>query len=730
VSTDVFLFIPMKAEAIKKGGFLESLAEESGVAIVVLDKNGNERAAANNNSICGTLYSSKEFGPKCAEDCGTALANAIEAGRTIAFHCHAGLDCRAVAAKKGGRELVTIFGRTFSKAEDYRRATKRSITGDWRQFSPTAFFENVIISTSPNQLEDLERRIADHGKEILAEIAGATAEAAPRKDAPQKTVPATDVRTPDSAEPQAPSTSPDLTPATGTESPDPFESSMLNFKLESSSPADNQDLADREAWRSFIPSLLQVSYKLACRRILEFLSRHYGIESSLWLQRSGAEFETAAVFGESEDRPVRIDISIDDKRIRAAARDDSPIVLRELQTAANKKLRVIQLFPVVIGGEVRNALGITRDAIDPELSSRILKFCRYVASRLEILRLRETVAERDEQTRMLREFNDQLRNIDAESFWQGLINVSAQLVGAERASILVRGPEENLVAKGYIGAAEDISNDRDLGGRVARAILHKGQPVLVTDIALITLSPAPASRKYRSSSFISYPVVLGDSGLAVLNFTDKAGGERFDKNDLETLNSIAPQIAVAVDRMTLLEKVGEFAQLSITDPLTGLLNRRYIEARLAEEINRSGRTGEPLSCLMLDVDEFKTYNDRFGHPAGDSALRIIGSILKETVRGADVAARYGGEEFSVLLPETTSVEAAVIAERIRRRVEETEFPKRNVTVSIGVATRSEDVKTAEELIDAADQALYKAKENGRNQVLIYDPAMGSGDSVN
>jgi diguanylate cyclase (GGDEF)-like protein len=624
---------------------------------------------------------------------------------------------------------VTIIGRAFSKAEDYRRATERSIAGDWRQFSPTAFFENVIISTSPNQLKDLERRIADHGKEILAEISDATAEAPPKRESPNMAVPAAGVRATASREPHAPSISPDLAPAAQTGSPDPFESSMLNFKMGSSSPADDQDLADREAWRSFIPSLLQVSYKLACRRILEFLSRHYGIESSLWLQRGGTEFETAAVFGESEDSQVRIDISIDDKRIRAAARDDSPIVLRELQTAANKKPRVIQLFPVVIGGEVRNALGITRDTIDPELSSRILKFCRYVASRLEILRLRESVAERDHQTRMLREFNDQLRNIDAEGFWQGLTNVSAQLVGAERASILVRGPEENLVAKGQIGAAEDISNDREIGSRVARTILDKGQPVLVTDIARIKLSPAPPERKYRSSSFISYPIVLGGSGLAVMNFTDKAGGERFDKNDLETLDSIAPQIAVAIDRMTLQEKVGEFAQLSITDPLTGLLNRRYIEARLAEEINRSGRTGEPLSCLMLDVDEFKSYNDRFGHPAGDNALRIIGSILKDTVRGADVAARYGGEEFSVLLPETTSVEAAVIADRIRRRVEETEFPKRKVTVSIGVATRSEDVRTADELVNAADKALYKAKESGRNRILIYDPAIGSGDSV-
>jgi PleD family two-component response regulator len=98
--------------------------------------------------------------------------------------------------------------------------------------------------------------------------------------------------------------------------------------------------------------------------------------------------------------------------------------------------------------------------------------------------------------------------------------------------------------------------------------------------------------------------MLGGNGVAVMSFTDKVDGDRFDKSDIETLDSIAPQIAVAVDRMTLQGKVGEFAQLSITDPLTGLLNRRYIEERLGEEINRAARSGEPVSFLMLDVDEF------------------------------------------------------------------------------------------------------------------------------
>ena len=716
----------MERKENKNERVLEALASESGVAIVVLDKQGNERAAANNNSICQNLYPSADFGPRCAEFCGKALARSSEAGGVIEYRCHAGLDCKALAVKKGNREMVTIFGRSFSNSRDYRQATERAIAGDWARFPSTAFFDNVIISSSPARLENLARQIDGLDKELLTEVAA--------KPASEKTDAAEipteiDQNGPDPFETSLLNYK--IEPSNERQTPvsDPFESSMLNVRLEPHPVSPTTDIADREAWRSFIPSLLKVSYKLACRRILEFIARQYGIESSLWLQLDGSEFDMAATFGEFENKPVRIQLSADDKRVRAAVRDDSPIVLREAQSETSKKKRTIHLFPVVIGGEVRNALGVEREVMDAELSSRIIKFCRYVASRLEILRLREAVALRERRSKILKDFSDHLQNVDSENFWQLLTNASAELVGAKRASLLIAEPSGNLTAKAYFGAREDISRDPELGSRVARLILQNGRPVVVADVSQIALAPAPAERQYTSTSFISYPITLGGRPLAVLNLTDKSSGEKFDKHDIATLDSIAPQIAVAVDRMTLREQVGEFAQLSITDPLTGLLNRRYIEERLAEEINRAGRSSGPLSFLMLDVDEFKSYNDRFGHPAGDEALRIVGAVLKDAVRGADVAARYGGEEFSILLPETTNSEARVIAERIRQNVDQAEFPNRKVTVSIGIATYSESLKTAVELVDAADKALYRAKEEGRNNVQIFDSALDAGDRI-
>jgi diguanylate cyclase (GGDEF)-like protein len=294
----------------------------------------------------------------------------------------------------------------------------------------------------------------------------------------------------------------------------------------------------------------------------------------------------------------------------------------------------------------------------------------------------------------------------------------------------VLGASEALIAKATVGIRSDLSIADDVGTRVAKDILHRGKPVLVMDIARAQIPPAPPDRRYRSTSFISYPIMLGEKGLAIMNFTDKVGEDRFERHDLELLDSIAPQIAVAVDRMVLRDRAGEYEQLSITDPLTGLLNRRYIEERLAEEVNRADRSGDPMSFMMIDVDEFKSYNDRYGHPAGDEALKIVGQILRENLRGADVAARYGGEEFSVLLPETSVEESRTIAERIRRHVEETKFPRRKVTVSIGIATLGGDVAGVKELIAAADAALYQAKRAGRNTIKIYDEAeMDAGENV-
>ncbi len=170
-----------------------------------------------------------------------------------------------------------------------------------------------------------------------------------------------------------------------------------------------------------------------------------------------------------------------------------------------------------------------------------------------------------------------------------------------------------------------------------------------------------------------------------------------------------------------LEKMNGMLQaLATTDGLTGIANHRAFQERLADEWQRSERYKSPFSVILLDVDKFKTYNDEYGHPEGDTVLKMVAHTLKLVMRDVDLVARYGGEEFVILLPETGPQGARDAAERCRVAIESNSWPKRPVTASFGVSTTGFAVTTAQELIDNADKALYVSKDNGRNRVTHYE----------
>lgn len=174
----------------------------------------------------------------------------------------------------------------------------------------------------------------------------------------------------------------------------------------------------------------------------------------------------------------------------------------------------------------------------------------------------------------------------------------------------------------------------------------------------------------------------------------------------------------------LAEANSRLAQLAVTDGLTGLYNHRHFYERLALEVERSQRNGLPLSLLMIDVDHFKEYNDRHGHPAGDELLRELARLLAEGRRRNDFVARYGGEEFGVVLVDTDKLTAAKVAERLREEVAAHPFPRASeqpggfLSISIGVAAFPDDAGGVEALVRAADDALYEAKRGGRNGVVL------------
>jgi two-component system cell cycle response regulator len=163
-------------------------------------------------------------------------------------------------------------------------------------------------------------------------------------------------------------------------------------------------------------------------------------------------------------------------------------------------------------------------------------------------------------------------------------------------------------------------------------------------------------------------------------------------------------------------------EMAITDPLTGLYNRRYMETHMGALVNQAIARGKPLSVLIVDIDYFKSINDTHGHDAGDDVLQDFAIRLRKSIRGIDLACRYGGEEFVVVMPETDMAVATMVAERLRRRIASEPFPIQkgtrtvDVTISIGIAALGPDDNAAA-VIKRADQALYRAKRDGRNRVV-------------
>jgi len=205
------------------------------------------------------------------------------------------------------------------------------------------------------------------------------------------------------------------------------------------------------------------------------------------------------------------------------------------------------------------------------------------------------------------------------------------------------------------------------------------------------------------------------------------------REEISRLGGAFDQMAQALqDRDAELQRaLRESRELAITDPLTGLHNRRYLWELLGRELLKSRRNRTPVAAILADIDHFKRFNDTWGHEAGDLVLKRVADVIREHVRGSDIGCRYGGEELAVILPETTLEVAVERAELIRRgiaalRLEYSGRPLDAVTSSFGVAVYPQHAGNAEALLRAADEALYEAKKAGRNRAVVSQAAPERG----
>lgn len=397
-----------------------------------------------------------------------------------------------------------------------------------------------------------------------------------------------------------------------------------------------------------------------------------------------------------------------------------------------KNREVFYFFPVVINMKLEGILGVFDTSLQKSDIDIIIAFCKYTAIAIENQRLQHGLYRKIERFGTLSELARDITCIsNYEALLKAILDNAAILLNAEQGSLMVLDHKtEMLLLEARRGISNEITERLEIqkGEGITGKVAESGTPFLVKDIENDPRINQKNRPRYKTRSLVSTPIKIEDRVIGVLNLSDKTTGEAFDEGDLELIQSFAAHAAVVMERRRCESQIEDLRKLSITDHLTGLLNRRYLLERLEEEILRSQRHSRPLSLIMLDIDGFKDYNDMFGHLKGDKALKTIVDAMINSVRSIDIVCRYGGDEFVIILPETEKTEAIVIAKRLRSDIAKLDLQTEdragqrkviNLTVSIGLVSYPEGGKTVKLLLEHVDMALYFAKNKGRNRVEVF-----------
>jgi len=391
-----------------------------------------------------------------------------------------------------------------------------------------------------------------------------------------------------------------------------------------------------------------------------------------------------------------------------------------LGAVVTAKSLVAQALIVLLAGV---AIALTRllDAAGGQFAAEVEEVKEEVSrartKQLDAMREQKELRERWDQMEF---FSDLLKAVaslkDVDSVLLAVLERLAKFLGAKEAFVmLVDEQQGDLYVKQSVAA--EGGEPLPIGSRIKWGEGVSGR-VALTGKAVLQ-GPAVAGQANKPS-LMCVPLTIESRCIGCL-MLDGRKRNYFGEHDLELTKLIGQEVGLAIERAQLYSRMEE---LSITDPLTKLSNRRYLEERMTEEMARSQRHQRPLSVTMLDIDHFKSVNDTHGHAMGDSVLKGVAKLIREEARTTDIPARYGGEEFMLVSPDTPAEEAVVLAERLRERIEscafegegENEGTVLHVTISMGVAAAPTDAHDKQALVERADAALYHAKESGRNRV--------------
>src|SRR5271155_3919058 len=386
-------------------------------------------------------------------------------------------------------------------------------------------------------------------------------------------------------------------------------------------------------------------------------------------------------------------------------------------------------IPLMVRDEVVGVLDCQSDRVnhfDSETIDLLTLFSTQASIALQNARLYSL---EEQRTRQLQAINAIAQQTTAVLDLEQLLGRVCELIqGAfqvSHVSLFLR-EDHDLVLRAHHGTLTPRVPE---GGRFPAStepwasILASSTTATETDLCV-----APSSTKFfaESASRMCIPLVSFGQTLGILAL-DSANPDAFRDGDLQSLESVADICATAIQNAHYVERVKQLAYL---DGLTGIFNRRFFELRILDEIERARRYGSGMAVVMADIDQFKRLNDEFGHVLGDEVLRQVSSLFHQQLRKIDVVCRYGGEEFGILLTQTNAHQAMNIAEKLRKMVAGWQFPgvPRTVTISAGAAAFPDHGTTRDDLVRAADSALYAAKQAGRNQICLATLARGHAGS--
>jgi len=389
----------------------------------------------------------------------------------------------------------------------------------------------------------------------------------------------------------------------------------------------------------------------------------------------------------------------------------------ERYIATSRATRSELAIPLMVRDEVVGVLDCQSenlDHFDQMTTDLLILFSTQASIALQNARLHTLARRRARQLEAINAIAQQTTAVlDTKELLARVCSLVKDAFQVHHVSVLLR-EEDEVVLSAHNGAlTPHVSEGGRLSGKKGpwAQAMQSGNLVIEEDVREIAdyVGFYGETRSRACIPLVSFGQILG---ALVLDHTQPGA---FRTVELQPLESVADICATAIQNAHYVERV---KQLAYIDGLTGIFNRRYFEMRIAEEIERSRRFESGVAVIMVDIDHFKRLNDEFGHLLGDEVLRQVSSVFHQQLRKIDVACRFGGEEFAIVLAQTNAEQALLVAEKLRRQVEDWQFPgvPRRVTISAGTACFPEHGTTRDDLVKAADAGLYFAKQAGRNRV--------------